>query len=128
MEGDALAVTSDVCGVDDYYAFITEVPMETAEVSVIDISTTPGTIRAKVGTTIPLSVIGIKGGSYANIAIPASECSFVSNGNTYAGVNAQGVVTAKAVGETTITVTYTIGKDTPNERAIIDVVSVKVIE
>lgn len=105
IEGDALAVEGDSCSDGAVYAYINEVTSVESTISVSDIAVTPAVFSLKKNAKQPLSVVGIRGGVYANIALDANECVFTSETPGTATV-ADGVVTGVAAGTTYIDVKY----------------------
>lgn len=107
VDGDALAVEGATCADGAFvYAYITEIPLTTTSAAVAEISASPSVVNVEVAGTKTLTVIGIKGGMYANVALAASACTFVSGTPGTATVNAAGLVTGVASGTAYITVTY----------------------
>lgn len=105
MEGDAIAVEGDSCNDGSVYAYISEIPVDVADVtSISDIAATPAKISLAVGEKKSISVIGLKGGLYGTISLEASECTFTSDKAATATVDADGVVTGVATGEAIIEV------------------------
>ncbi len=105
LDGDALAVEDADSSEGAVYAYITEVPSVEASIAVSDIAVTPAIMSLSVNESKPVSVIGIKGGMYSNINIPAADCTISSEDSAVASVN-DGTVTGVAAGTTYIHVTY----------------------
>jgi len=110
LDGDALAVESDSCSEGTVYGYITEIASEASTVTVNDIAATPAVISLAVGEQSTISVIGIKGGLYSNVAIDVADCTITSEAPATATVE-NGIVTAIAEGETYINVDYNGIKD-----------------
>lgn len=111
ISGDALAVEGETCADGNVYAYITEIPISATTVPVADISATPSIVSLVVGATRNITVVGIKGGMYSNVAIENADCTFVSDTTAKATVSSSGVITAVAAGTALITVTYNGIKD-----------------
>lgn len=101
LEGRALTTASTDCTSGDYYAKVTWIPVTASAVAVSSIAAIPSTITFSAGGTLPatqqITVLGIRGGQYANANITTS-CSYVkSSGCATITVNATtGVVSASA--------------------------------
>lgn len=106
ISGTALAVDGETCSDGEVYAYISEIPSEESTISVAYIVATPSTADLTASGTQTITVIGVKGGIYANVGIDAADCTFTSDDSTVATVDADGVITAVATGETLINVTY----------------------
>lgn len=106
ISGNALAVDGNSCDDGEVYAYITEIPSEESTVSAAYIAATPSTVSLSAGGTQTITVIGVKGGIYANISIDVADCTFSSDDSAVATVDEDGVITAVATGETIINVTY----------------------
>ncbi len=101
MDGKALVDSSG------NYAYIYIDPVATT-ISYTDIAVTPGTATlSPTATTQQLSIIGIRGGNYANVVIAASDCSFVSSATGVATVSAGGLITRVTNGSAIVTCTHT---------------------
>lgn len=105
LDGDALAVESDSCSEGTVYAYITEIPSKEAAITVNDIAATPAVLNLAVGEQGALSIVGIKGGLYSNVAIDAADCTIVSENPATATIE-NGMVTAVAAGQTYIDIDY----------------------
>lgn len=112
ISGDALAVEGESCSDGSaIYAYISEIPVAETEIAVNDIAVTPAVFTIKKGAKQPLSVVGIRGGIFANVAIDATDCVFEVETEATATVK-DGVVTAVAAGTTYISVKYGSAEDT----------------
>lgn len=105
LDGDALAVEGATCADGSVYAYITEIASEASTIAVSDIAATPAVVNLAVNGAKQISVIGIKGGLYSNVAIDVTECTFTSEDSAIATV-ADGVVTGVSTGTTYINVDY----------------------
>ena len=104
LEGKALTSTAADCTTGDYYAKVTYIPV-TGSTSYSSIAAIPSTTNWAKSTaqSVQISVLGIRGGVYANQNITTS-CSFVLSGSFGAGlvVGANtGLVSVSASGVTT---------------------------
>lgn len=106
MNGVALAVDGSSCTDGSVYAHVKEIPSVATEYPVVEIAATPATASIAVGGTQNISVVGIRGGLYSNVAIANSECTFTSGTPATATVSVDGVVTGVAEGTSVITVSY----------------------
>ena len=105
MDGDALAVDGSTCKDGAVYAYIRDIPSEESFISVSEIAATPSIIRLKSGENSKISVIGIKGGLYSNVAIETESCIIESNKPEVARVDGDTVV-AVSRGNAVISVNY----------------------
>ena len=105
LSGKALLTTSTDCTTADYYAKVTWIPVSATSVAVSSIAAIPSTI-AFTGTsaswpkTQQISVLGIRGGIYANANI-TSSCTFAKSSgsaNSNLVVGTTGLVTAGSSG------------------------------
>lgn len=109
--GQALVVSDPVNG--DYYYKVTAIPAGTSSVPITSISTAPSTPSFSYALrpqTTQLSVLGIRGGLYANVNITTAS-SFVSqSGCATITISAGGLITStssvKAGDNTTFKITY----------------------
>ena len=110
LEGKALAVEGDTCLEGNVYAYIKDFEdTDSATITLSEIAATPATINldsGETGTTVTISVVGLKGSMYSPIELDNTDCEFVSDHTEYASVDENGVVTAVATGTAEITVTY----------------------
>lgn len=106
IDGDALAVQGDTCTTGDVYAYISEIDDNASTVAVADIVATPSVTSVAVSATKTITVIGLRGGMYANVSIDNEDCTFTSDTPATATVSAGGVITGVAGGTAYITVTY----------------------
>jgi hypothetical protein len=113
INGNALSVQGTTCASGDYYAYVSWIPV-TSTVSYADIFVTPNVFEpdAGVAATQQLTVMGVRGGSYANVNI-TSLCTFAKDaaGDADISVNAStGLITvadtSTATDTATITATY----------------------
>lgn len=112
ISGDALAVEGESCSDGSaIYAYISEIPVAETEIAVNDIAVTPAVFTIKKGAKQPLSVVGIRGGIFANVSIDPADCVFGVETEATATVK-DGVVTAVAAGTTYISVKYGNAEDT----------------
>ena len=122
IDGDALAVDGVSCSDGAVYAYISEINSGTTTASYNYIVATPSVISLANNATQQLSVIGVRGGLYANVDLTA-DCVYtdISGDTTAITVSAGGLITADAVndGVAYITVSY-------DEGAYTDVVEVTV--
>lgn len=88
------------------YAYIYINPVNTT-IDYAQIAITPGNVTLGAGETQQLSIIGIRGGNYANVNISASDCTFVSSDTNTATVSAGGLISRAATGSAIITCTHT---------------------
>ena len=100
LDGKALADSSG------NYAYIYIDPVS-ATIDYAQIAVTPGSVALTTGETQQLSIIGIRGGNYANVTILPADCSFVSGTTATCTVNAGGLITFAGAGVSTVTVTHT---------------------
>jgi len=117
LNGKALASASADCVSGEYYAKVTWVPV-TSVVSYSSIAAIPSTITFAVGSTLQtqqISVLGIRGGTYANANI-TDDCTFAISGSTLGNlsvgastglVSSGSEITASHTG--LVTVTYASG-------------------
>lgn len=110
LDGDALAVEGDSCQDGNVYGYITEIPNEAASIAVSDIAATPAVMNLTTNEEKMISVIGIKGGMYSNVAIDASDCTMTSDDSGTASVTG-GKVKGVSAGTTYINVDYNGIKD-----------------
>lgn len=110
LDGDALAVEGDTCADGSVYAYVTEIPSEAASIAVADIAATPAYMTLGTNEEKTISVIGIKGGMYSNVAIDASECTMTSDNSGTATVT-NGTVKGVSSGTTYINIEYNGIKD-----------------
>jgi hypothetical protein len=111
ISGDALSVEGETCSDGNVYAYITEIPLNTTEVSVAEISAYPSIVSIAVSGTAALSIIGIKGGMFSNVQIDPADCTFTSATTAKATVDSSGVITGVAAGTSLVTVDYNGIKD-----------------
>lgn len=101
LEGKALANLSD------NYATIFIKPV-VASNNFIAIASYPSAVTLNAtNTTQQLTVYGIRNNPYSNMVIPAADCSFVSGTTATCTINASGLITRVASGNSIITVTHT---------------------
>lgn len=104
LEGKALVSSAADCTSGDYYAKVTYIPVSgTTTYSSIALIPSTTTWANSTVQSVQLSVLGIRGGVYANQNITTS-CSFVRSGSFGAGatVNASsGLISTSASGVTT---------------------------
>lgn len=87
LNGKSLAVASSDCASGEYYAKATWIPV-TASVSYSSIAAIPSTITFAVGSTLQtqqISVLGIRGGTYANVNI-TDQCTFALSGSSVGNI------------------------------------------
>lgn len=111
LEGKALVSSAADCASGEYYAKVTYIPV-TSTTTYTDIAATPSNITWAKSTTqsTQLTVLGIRGGVYANTNITTS-CSFVRSGSSGSGVTVgatTGLLSTSA-SQTTIAEVVTIG-------------------
>jgi hypothetical protein len=99
LEGKALVSSATDCSSGDYYAKVTYIPV-TSSVSYSSIAVIPSTITWTKSTvqSTQLTVLGIRGGVYANQNITTS-CSFVKSGSSGSGIttgSATGLISTSA--------------------------------
>lgn len=115
LDGKALAVDSDKCeDGSSVYAYIKEFDDIEKALTISDLAVTPGKVSLNVNDTTNLTVVGIKGAFYSPIKIDNADCTFVSDDSAKATVTNDGLITAIAAGDVTITVTYNNYSDTVN--------------
>jgi len=114
LEGNALEVASTDCASGAYYAKVTWIPVSGAAIAVSSIAAIPGSLAFSVAAapaTKSITVLGIRGGTYANANITTS-CSFVVSGSVALGftvgantgvVTGGSLLTASHVGEVRVT-------------------------
>lgn len=112
IDGDALSVESDSCEDGDVYAYITEIDDTPSTVSVSEIVATPANPSIAVAGTQTITVVGVKGGMYSNIALTNTECTFTSGTPATATVSTAGVITGVGAGTSVITIAYGDLEDT----------------
>jgi hypothetical protein len=127
LNGKALTSTNSDCTSGDYYAKVTWIPVSSTS-GYSSIASIPSTIvfsAANVPASQQITVLGIRGGLYANANITTS-CSFVKSGSSGAqlSVNASSGVVSASAGSTNgqtclIACNYTAG-------SLIDYVTVNV--
>lgn len=128
LEGKALATASSDCTSGEYYAKVTWIP-STASAAYSAIAAIPSLVTFSAGSTAQtaqLSVLGIRGGMYANANITA-DCTFVASGsamgnitvNPSSGLISSGSSITTAHGAL-ITVTYASG-------SLVDYVTVRAV-
>jgi hypothetical protein len=105
LEGDALAVEGDSCTDGTVYAYITEIGGTSETVDVTDIAVTPSVMTLAAGEKKTITVVGIRGGLYSNVAIDVMECKVTSDKTSVATVT-NGTITAVTTGTAYITVEY----------------------
>jgi len=86
LEGKALVSTSSDCTTGDYYAKVSYIPV-TSSTEYSSIAAIPATINwtASSAESTQISVLGIRGGVYANTNITTS-CCFVRSGSSGSGI------------------------------------------
>lgn len=116
LEGKALATASSDCVSGNYYAKVTWIPVSTTDVPVSSIAAIPSTVTFSAGGTLPatrqITVLGIRGGIYANTNI-TSSCTYAKSGSAGPAISvnaSSGLITAGSAatsGQTAvISVTY----------------------
>ena len=115
MDGTALVSYSSDCTTGNYYAKAVWVPAGSTSIPVTAIAATPSTISvpsASLPTTRQITLLGIRGGIYANLNV-TSSASYVRAGSGSAAITVgagTGVVTFTASGSAgyaaTVTATY----------------------
>jgi hypothetical protein len=101
LDGMALAVASTDCTSGEYYAKVTWIPASGTTIAVSSIATVPSSVvfsAAAVPASRQVSVLGIRGGIYANTNITTS-CSFVVTGSSIGPITVglhSGSITAAA--------------------------------
>jgi hypothetical protein len=128
LSGKALSVSATDCVSGNYYAKVTYIPV-TATSAYTDIAALPSTISWTKSTVqnSNITVLGIKGGVYANTNI-TSQCTFARSGSSGSGIvvgattgtlytSASSTTIAQAV---TIAVTYPSG-------SLVDYVTINVV-
>ena len=104
LEGKALVSSATDCTTGDYYAKVTYIPVTSStEYSSIAVIPSTTTWVNSTAQSVQLSVLGIRGGVYANQNITTS-CSFVLSGSFGAGMAvgaATGLISTSASGVTT---------------------------
>lgn len=101
LNGKALATPSSDCVSGDYYAKVTWVPASATAVSVANIAAVPGDITFAYNAlpaTSQISVLGIRGGIYANANVTSSSSFTKTSGCASITVSAGGLVTAASSG------------------------------
>jgi hypothetical protein len=117
ITGKALAVTATDCTSGDYYAKVTYIPVSTTA-AYTNIAAIPSTITwpKLTAESTQISVLGIKGGVYANTNI-TTDCTFARSGSSGSNItvgastgvvstSASSLIAAQAI---TIAVTYPSG-------------------
>lgn len=116
LEGKALVSTANDCTTGDYYAKVSYIPV-TGSTEYSSIAAIPSTIAWAKSTaqSSQISVLGIRGGVYANTNI-TSDCTYVRSGSSGSGitVGSAGLITTSASSTTIvesvrINVTYPSG-------------------
>lgn len=110
LSGDALAVEGATCTDGTVYGYVTEITSGASTTTVSDIAATPAVMNLATGAEKKLTIIGIKGGLYANVEIDFSECTITSEEAGVATVK-DGVVKGVSAGTTYINVDYNGIKD-----------------
>lgn len=126
LNGRALASTSADCTSGEYYAKVTWIP-STATAVYSAIAAIPSTVTFAAGSTVQtsqLSVLGIRGGVYANVNI-TDQCTFVVSGSAAGNItcgSATGLINSgspiSASALALVTITYASG-------SLVDYVTVK---
>lgn len=107
IDGKALAVNGDKCSDGSaVYGYIKEFDFTNSAISVNMIAATPAVINLAKEEEVTLSVIGIKGGMYANVQLNNADCQFTSKESGTATVDTDGKVKGVEAGTTTISVKY----------------------
>lgn len=107
MSGNALANMAVDCGSSGWYATITELIYNTHWYdNAIDLAVAGGDIELAVGDNVTLSVRAIPSFGSA-FQVPNADLTFTTKNDAVATVDAEGVVTPVAEGETAIIVTVT---------------------
>lgn len=112
LEGKALVSTANDCTSGDYYAKVTYIPVSSTT-TYSSIAAVPSTISWAKGTaeSTQISVLGIRGGVYANTNI-TSDCTFTRSGSSGSGIT---------VGATTGLISTSASSTTIDETIRIDV-------
>jgi hypothetical protein len=89
LDGMALAVASTDCVSGEYYAKVTWIPASGTTIPISYIASVPSTINVSIASGLPatrnITVLGIRGGIYANANITTS-CSFVVTGSSVGAI------------------------------------------
>lgn len=124
LDGNALAVASSDCTTGEYYAKVTWIPVSN-NVVVSSIASIPSTITF-TATSLPatqqISVLGIRGGIYANANITSSSTFSKVSGSASITVSAGGLVTAGSSGSAGHTATIGVTYYTVSTGSLIDYV------
>ena len=98
LEGKALVSTANDCTTGDYYAKVSYIPV-TGSTEYSSIAAIPSTIAWAKSTaqSSQISVLGIRGGVYANTNI-TSDCTYIRSGSSGSGitVGSTGLITTSA--------------------------------
>jgi hypothetical protein len=127
LTGMALSTAGATCASGDVYAYVRWIPVTTT-VTYTSISTTPNPFQVAVGdlpATQQLSVIGIRGGLYANTPI-TTECTYakVAGGDVDITVNASsGLVTVAGTAIANDTATIEITKGSLKDYVVVTVIA-----
>lgn len=126
LNGRALAASSSDCTSGEYYAKVTWIPSGTAA-AYSAIAAIPSTVTFAAGSTVQtsqLSVLGIRGGVYANVNI-TDQCTFAVSGSAAGNItcgSATGLISSgspiSASALALVTITYASG-------SLVDYVTVK---
>lgn len=112
ISGDALAVDGASCSDGSVYAYISEINVSATTTSFNYIVATPAVISLANNATQQLTVVGVRGGLYANVDLTA-DCIYTDITGTAGAitVSAGGLITASAATDGTayITVSYDTG-------------------
>jgi len=128
ITGNALSVDGTNCTDGDHYAYVSWIPVTATSVAYSDIYITPNVFEPAAATllTQQLTVMGVKGGVYANTNI-TSLCTFAkeSGGDADISVSVGGLITSAATSTAAdtavITATYTDGVVTLTDNCVVTV-------
>ena len=128
LSGTALAAESSSCTSDDYYGTFAYIDNTSTTNPYTAIAATPSTIAWAKSTaqSSQISVLGIKGGTYANTNITTS-CTYARSGSSGSGITvgaATGLISTSA-SSTTIAETITIACTYPSG-SLVDYVMINV--
>lgn len=115
LSGTAQEYTDD-CG-EGYYADVKYISnSEDADIPVEAIVAQPNVLTLDAGSseTATINVIGVRSQPYSNVMLDNADVTFVSGADGKATVTPEGVITAVADGDVTITVSYSGLQDVVN--------------
>ncbi|MGG3892015.1 hypothetical protein [Metabacillus fastidiosus] len=95
---------------DNNYAYVKFLPLAQTQVDYIGISTTTADVQLNTGESEQLTVVGIRGGNYANVLNPAGT-TFTSDKPAVATVSNTGLISFVGIGNAVVTVENGLHED-----------------